>query len=418
MENPKVFEYIDKITDFFNERGITELPVFFSKFEMVDLSYPSRDEIYSINYIEDLVNSIREHFVKIKSNEQDVITRRYGFNDGIKRTLDEVAKVYKVSRERIRQLERAGLSRIRKGIGGRFEKLDEFIRIIFSQKNYNYIECELHDNLVNYGAFIDLLLNSMNASFYIDFRLGLIIKNGVTLEDLLNDDSVSRELKSKIEKYTSRTFLMIGDEKVNNKKEDILNYFLRHYCLDIVHFDEFQGIYLNFLKSLDIDSYEYLLFDNLTLYNKLTFMDCILLSKGRRIRYYDVNSAKELVKKLDLKRYGEVEISSKKLYLDNLDLMQEYNIKNEYELHNLLKKHLNDSNVTFSRMPIMYFGTINRKKQILDLLDELSPVKSIEYMAAYRERYGIAINIFIANYAHYIRKYLVNGYYVFKYPKD
>ena len=34
----------------------------------------------------------------------------------------------------------------------------------------------------------------------------------------------------------------------------------------------------------------------------------------------------------------ETGISAKKIYDENIDLMAEYDIRNEYELHNLLKK--------------------------------------------------------------------------------
>ena len=68
---------------------------------------------------------------------------------------------------------------------------------------------------------------------------------------------------------------------------------------------------------------------------------------NKYIRYYYIELAKELIKKLDLSGYKNIEISSRKLYLENLELMQEYEIENEYELHNLLKKHSNNLYIDF-----------------------------------------------------------------------
>jgi RNA polymerase primary sigma factor len=45
--------------------------------------------------------------------DREVIELRYGLRDGIARTLDEVAEVYGVTRERIRQIEIRGMQRLR-----------------------------------------------------------------------------------------------------------------------------------------------------------------------------------------------------------------------------------------------------------------------------------------------------------------
>ena len=45
--------------------------------------------------------------------EREVIELRFGLRDGQPRTLDEVAKVYGITRERIRQIEARGLLKLR-----------------------------------------------------------------------------------------------------------------------------------------------------------------------------------------------------------------------------------------------------------------------------------------------------------------
>ncbi|WP_371879100.1 sigma-70 family RNA polymerase sigma factor [Candidatus Chloroploca mongolica] len=52
-------------------------------------------------------------FEHITERERDVLELRYGFNDGQVRTLEEVGKVFDVTRERIRQIEVKALRKLR-----------------------------------------------------------------------------------------------------------------------------------------------------------------------------------------------------------------------------------------------------------------------------------------------------------------
>lgn len=56
--------------------------------------------------------------------EREVLELRFGLNDGHPRTLDEVAKVYGITRERIRQIEARGLLKLRQP--GRSQRLAQF----------------------------------------------------------------------------------------------------------------------------------------------------------------------------------------------------------------------------------------------------------------------------------------------------
>ena len=64
--------------------------------------------------------------------------------------------------------------------------------------------------------------------------------------------------------------------------------------------------------------------------------------------------------------------------LDCPELMEEFDIRDEYELHNLLKKTEKKWNtdakqqISLQRMPLISFGLVNREKQIKDLLYQIA----------------------------------------------
>ena len=62
-------------------------------------------------------NILREELIKsmdiLTEREQMILKLRFGFDDGRPRTLEEVGKVYSVTRERIRQIEEKALRKLR-----------------------------------------------------------------------------------------------------------------------------------------------------------------------------------------------------------------------------------------------------------------------------------------------------------------
>jgi RNA polymerase primary sigma factor len=60
-----------------------------------------------------LVDQVKEILVDLAPREQKILEMRFGLNDGITRTLEEVGKEFNVTRERIRQIEAKALEKIR-----------------------------------------------------------------------------------------------------------------------------------------------------------------------------------------------------------------------------------------------------------------------------------------------------------------
>ncbi len=95
----------------------------------LSLEMPVGDEDSSqlVNFVEDkhfkdpaektmdgiVRQEILEAMTILTEREQMIIKLRYGFDDGRPRTLEEVGRVYKVTRERIRQIEEKALRKLR-----------------------------------------------------------------------------------------------------------------------------------------------------------------------------------------------------------------------------------------------------------------------------------------------------------------
>ncbi|WP_342319882.1 sigma-70 family RNA polymerase sigma factor [Corynebacterium mayonis] len=67
--------------------------------------------------IQDIINGLERR-------EQDVIRLRYGLDDGVPRTLDQIGREFGLSRERVRQIEREVMAKLR--VGERADRLRDY----------------------------------------------------------------------------------------------------------------------------------------------------------------------------------------------------------------------------------------------------------------------------------------------------
>ncbi len=74
---------------------------------------------------ESLKNALNMVLSELTDREKQVIKLRFGFDDGVARTLEEVGNIYNVTRERIRQIECKAIEKLRHPI--RIKRLQEFV---------------------------------------------------------------------------------------------------------------------------------------------------------------------------------------------------------------------------------------------------------------------------------------------------
>lgn len=82
--------------------------------ELENLLFPAyHEDPYEIVYRHELINIIKQNLNTLKKREQEILRMRFGLDNGIPKTLDEVAKYYNLTRERIRQIEARALRKMR-----------------------------------------------------------------------------------------------------------------------------------------------------------------------------------------------------------------------------------------------------------------------------------------------------------------
>lgn len=237
--------------------------------------------------------------------------------------------------------------------------------------------------------------------------------------------SYNEEISSKIRALMKKSgaYFLINGEKVQRNRPGLIRYVVHKYCQKSMAFDDFLNIYNNVLKEAGLDGDDNFTLSRRTSINHLAGSNSVLWSRGQRLRYYDINNidVEAFFNDINLFENKDIEISALKIFRNCPDVMREYDIRDEYELHNLLKK-IWDSyepnrsldvhhQLTFGRMPILKFGLGNRKKQVLSLLQDNSPIERADLAEKYEELYGVRAGSVAANYFDCIEQYLVGSTY-------
>ena len=336
---------------------------------------------------------------ELDSEKRDIIIRRLN-GETLKSIGDSISK----TRERIRQIEKNFFDSIEKiqiqenmykEIFFEYEWTEEIFLKVFKEKRMVF-------------SYLQMLEKRKNIQIY-EKKL---------LKEILNEKEINLKTKKIIEEniYLDYIILKNGD-KIKIEKNDILDYILKNYVKEGLRYEEVFVIYKNFLKEYSLEKNSKLLFTEKYFESKLETHPKILLKHGRKIRYYGdiLVTENELIKVLDLKKYRDIEISTKKIFDENIYQMEKWDIQDEYELHNLIKKIIKDKNklkLEISKMPTLKFGKSDREMQILNLLIALSPVSARDFSIEYEKIYGVRNEVVIANYLLNFSKYYQDGLYI------
>lgn len=326
--------------------------------------------------------------LKADNSKQALIYRLRGM------TLEEAGNEMGITRERTRQLTKKVLEKIP------FLKEDE-LRHWF--ENYDITAAE-------FQAIFNL---SEEGYRYLSLKYS---KGNKILEELLDDNLITGKIAQKVLVEMRKYCVMINGEYIPIRRDLLLRKLIEvNYSDKECTFSEFADLYKNFLIEHKLDKDDKLLFPTERAFeSRLVDNKYILLKYGHRLRYYDMEAydIQALFDELEFKMYEGLEISTLKLFKTHQELMNEYGIWDEYELHNLMKKNeekLEPYGVSLGRMPLILIGNTDRGRQTIQFLYRVAPIGLYEFGNAYEAEFGIRSETVLANFIQYVDKYYHNG---------
>lgn len=213
----------------------------------------------------------------------------------------------------------------------------------------------------------------------------------------------------------------------NLTRASAVSYVLKHDCLNLVDFEQFQHKYNAYIEWLNVPPEKYSL-NWRSLANRLRLQKNLVFESDGRFRYlyYDNEKLKNLI---DFNRYKNSVVSCELIYSDYASELDEMDIQNGYELFCCLKNGDADEkdpakklsqrypfDIIFRRIPVAIIGTVTEEEQVVTLLKELSPIGYMDFWTAYEERFGIKRDSALANLGNCATPYLVNGTYIIDVP--
>lgn len=312
---------------------------------------------------------LKKEYEQFGDRKAEYLIRRYNGE-----TLETIAKSEGLTRQRIRQICSEEVKKIKnlRNINTEFRCYDE--------DYYSYL-------ISGYAVPKDFLKDYLKISKQTIAYLNDNYSGGsLHLAEALSDPQIDVSMKYRIRDYLSKDKIEIDGELLDKRRQDIEEFVLEHYCQDELTYGEFAVLYNDVLKKNKITDNRLLFTDDVirTRLNRTSNSRKCLWKQGERLRYYDIDSGDytELLETLNLGEYADIDISTLKFMEDYPEIMEKYDIRDEYELHNLLKKVLgNDApnDITFSRQPVITFGQSNRMELYKKILDAVSPVTAEDF---------------------------------------
>ena len=324
-------------------------------------------------------------------------------------TLESIATDYDMTRERVRQIvsknmkNMKGYLRMDKGV----EWFDEdYYRYFFETYSFEKKDAE------------EWLGIDKQVFSYMEMTGAGMGKKSL---DEAPDDYHNLDLgfRLKIKNYLNRNRLFLDGRWVDRTRADLEEYAVRKFCTENVSFDEFTRIYNDFLHEEEVPYDEKLYYTDgviRTRKNRLSEVRFLLWKQNEQIRYYDIDGQDftELLDTLNLDVYENVEYSTWKFMRDYPDIMEKYDIRDQYELHNLLRKIVPDGayhDFHCERMPMIRFGTFDRDGALLDLLVDCAPISQADFAELVQQEYGYDTTTVMGSYLGSLAPYYHNGMY-------
>lgn len=340
----------------------------------------------------------------INARSKELIQRRLRGD-----TLDAIGKDYNLTRERVRQIVKSDINKVKKqylsDTGMKFFD-EDYYRHLY--ENYKF-EKKDGTEWLGIPAYVWNYLELMN------------VKQGKEdLQSALDDhDGLDLGLRLKIKNYLNRNKLFVDGMWVDKSRSALEEVVAKKFCQNDVSFKDFFEIYNQFLQDEEIPYDEKIYYTEAvyrTRKNRLADARFVLWKQNEQIRFYDIDGRDytELLDELNLAAYENIELSTVKLMREHPDIMAKYDIRNQYELHNLLRKIVPEGSYHdfhCGRTPEIKFGQFDRDAAILDILIDNAPISTNGLAELISKEYGYEPSIIMGGYLKNFSEYCHRGIY-------
>lgn len=330
--------------------------------------------------------SLKKELDKIsnKNNHYDIVMKKLLGN-----TLESIGTDYNVTRERIRQIVKKELNRLPEV----YE--DEKYKEIFTTYHF---DCDL---------FCELYSENKIVYYYLKEKYDI---GDLEPSKLIENNNVSKlQLEILKKKYNLINFY--GENIVVNRT-NILISILKNVNVS-VEYSELISQYNKIIDDYNLELEPLTEDDFRNIDRILSQSTNVLCDSGRYYRYYNTDELDtedifglEQILNVDSGGY-----STEFFYKNNTVLMKQLDIRNGYELHNLLRKKIGNFNgkIIYSRMPDILIDCEDKREFILNQIQEMSPIGLEEFVDYMYKNYGHRINSFTALMQSEFNKFITNG---------
>lgn len=314
--------------------------------------------------IEELVEGIRYKFPTLKErikeikkeNYREILLERF---EG--ETLESIGKRRNLTRERIRQIISNACSKI---------------GTIYEEK---YLDIFCQYNLDN--EEFQILLNTEDIVYY--YFKEKYKQGNLDVFEYMKNNNVSMEQEEKIyKKYNTIVFM---GERVKLSKLDIINIYLKN-LQELTNIEdismELNKVFIeNGLEEHNLRALEAI----------IDRSNYAIGSINRRYRSYNLEKIDNRIKS-KLKSMLKIEegyYSALMLLNAYKDFFEEIDIRDEYELHNMIRKTMPDlDDLTIERMPNFVIGNIDKKQFFYNEMLKYAPINIYDFLKIMEKEYG------------------------------
>lgn len=346
----------------------------------------------------------------------DIYTRRYmSVSDFLKTITDERWKEIVEKKLQGQTLEQIGTS-----LGLTRERVRQLLSKAFLHKPQLEEDkyCEVYQQYdFDEASFCYIFTEPEQTYHYLDTTASARGVQRQPLKDMLSDIALSTNIKKRAEQIVFRDYITADGVRLPKRRSEMFRFVVKKVAQEKISYYDVLDHYMAFLTEHDLQDEERFHADNRSYENKLQKADYVLWNRNHTLRYYNVaeRDYRRLISGLNIEQYKDTEISTLKLFRDCPELMGEYDIRDEYELHSLLRKIWEDwgtGRVIFSKMPTIEVGYPERDIQVLDLMIQHAPLTPMELGELYEEMYGVKATTAMGVYFGCINDYLQDGRFV------